>query len=228
MLDWAIKAARKGKRQEKSALQVQEQHGGLVAGTLIATTKGWVPVERICVGDEVMTFDDGVQEVTGLTRKLHPMPDNRATGTMSMRPLLSVPAGLIGNRRSILLPEGQAMLVESNFAEKVLGDPFAAMDATELLGLPGVQKVLPEDRVVVVTLAFAEDQMIFVEGQALAHCPTSRDVMPTSPEEAMWSEDAKRYAVLSHEEAEMIVAGMVSTNDMGVATHPAVFDTAIS
>ncbi|NDR59690.1 Hint domain-containing protein [Aliiruegeria sabulilitoris] len=221
MLDWTKRGALTGGWQDRDVPRAADQQGGLVAGTLVATEAGWMPAEKIGVGDMVMTFDDDLQEITGVTRRLHPMPCHQATEMTMLRPLLSIPAGTIGNRRQMLLPEGQAVLVESDFAEAYLGDPFAALESTELLGLHGVRKVLPEDRVVVVTLSFAEDQMVFVEGQALAHCRASEVGAPRSVEEAIWPETTQRYRVLSHDDAELVVAGMASVDEMTHATHPA-------
>ncbi|SDK72019.1 Hint domain-containing protein [Aliiruegeria lutimaris] len=221
MLDWTKRGVLTGARQDRNVPRTTDQQGGLVAGTLVATEAGWMPAEKIGVGAMVMTFDDGLQEVAGVTRRLHPMPCHKANEMTMLRPLLSVPAGTIGNRRQMLLPEGQAVMVESDFAEAYLGDPFAALESSELLGLQGVRKVLPEDRVVVVTLSFAEDQMIFVEGQALAHCRASGVGEPLSVEEAIWPETAQRYRVLSHDDAELVVAGMASLDEVTHATHPA-------
>ncbi len=225
MLDWFVSGARKAKRNENTSAVAADLQGGLIAGTLVATTLGWRPIERLCVGDEVMTFDDGVQEVTGVTRRLLPMTNGQMlTG---VRPLVSLPADLIGNRRPMLVPEGQALLIESDFAEAFLGDPFAALDASELIGLPGVRKMLPEEQVIVVTLSFNDDQMIFVEGNALALCPATRVAMPMSIEEAICADDDARYRVLSHDDAEMIVAGMGS-GQAPTATHPAAYRAHLS
>ncbi|MDV7142188.1 Hint domain-containing protein [Tropicimonas sp. TH_r6] len=204
MLDWAIRAKRMGGRLEESAPSKTDLPSGLVAGTMVATIEGWVPVEQICVGDKVVTFDDGAREVTGVTRRLFPLRENDA-----VQPLLSLPVGLVGNQRRILLPEAQAMIVESDLAEQILDDPFAAVQAAALAVLPGVEKGLPDGRVVVVTVSFEEDQMIFVEGQALAYCAAARRVCPQSLEEAIWTDTNQRYTVLSGEEAELVVSGML-------------------
>lgn len=203
MLDWAARMTRREKRAGPARPQPLDRQGGLVAGTLVATDDGWHPVEKLSVGDKVMTFDDGVQEVVGVTRSLLPI----ATG---VRPLVAIPADTIGNRRPMFVPDGQPVLVESDLAETWLGDAFAALEASELLGLPGVRRVMPEEPVTVVTLTFAEDQMVFIEGHALAYCPAAHIRNPQSIEEAIWPEDWLRYTVLSHEVAEVLVADMVS------------------
>jgi hypothetical protein len=41
---------------------------GLVAGTKVATTAGWAKVETIAEGQQVLTFDGGLQTVVAITR----------------------------------------------------------------------------------------------------------------------------------------------------------------
>ncbi len=217
MLDWAIRTKMGAKSPQDEPPRVEIQ-GGLVAGTMVATVDGWVPVERLCVGDMVVTFDDGAQEVTGVTRRLQPLRE-----TDAVQPLLSLPAGLIGNRRPLLLPEGQAMMVESDFAEQILDDPFAAVQAAAFAALPGVERGLPDGQIVIVTISFAEDEMIFVEGQALAYCAAAHRVSPQSLEEAIWSGASQRYTTLSQEDAELVVSGMLPRSRVREAQGPSAF-----
>lgn len=219
MLDTAIKSTARQTQGPDHGAGSDDMRNGLVAGTLVATSTGWVPAESLSVGDKVMTFDDGLQEITGVARRVHPTPGE----TGKVRPLLSVPAGLIGNRRPILLPEGQAMIVESDFADRVLGDPFATMDACDMLGLPGVLRILSEDAVAVVAITFERDQMIFVEGEALAYCPASAGAASTSVAEAIWFREDRRYHVLSREDARGIVVGMSNGSKIEEFNNPTAF-----
>ena len=40
---------------------------GIVAGTMIATSRGWCAVEQLVPGDEVQTFDNGMQTIVEIT-----------------------------------------------------------------------------------------------------------------------------------------------------------------
>ncbi|PRY21185.1 Hint domain-containing protein [Aliiruegeria haliotis] len=216
MLDWIAEAVGMRDSREDTGPQPLAPECGLVAGTLVATTTGWRPVEALCVGDEVLTFDDGVQVVKGVTRRLYPMNQKARA---SVRPLLSVPAGMIGNRRPLLTLAGQALVIESDLAEELLGDPFAPVQAMRLDGAQGVRRVLPEEAVVVVTLGFEQDQVIFIEGNALAICEAAEIAMPATVEEAMWAEPNTRYPVLSAEDANSVVAGLDFADSSFAQTH---------
>ncbi|WP_068119108.1 Hint domain-containing protein [Tropicimonas marinistellae] len=214
MLDWLSGRTGKKPATGKSGIHRQtEFSGGLAAGTLVATPNGWLPVESICVGDDVVTFDDGIQTVTGVSRRLHPLRPADITRTA---PVLSIPAGLIGNRRPMTVSEGQAVVVESDLAETVLGDAFALVEARQLSRLGGTRKVRPEEPVIIVTLSFEEEQMVFVEGNALVLCPAEDALNPVTIEAAMWGRDHGRYTVLPRATAEMVVASMGLQNAYSV------------
>lgn len=134
---------------------------GLLAGTRIATTLGWRPVDCIAVGDTVLTFDHGVQTVVAVTRAV--MPDQLPAFA---RPIL-VPVGALGNETRLILLPDQSVMVESDAAEALFGDPFAILKARDLVGLRGIERVdagpLPD----VVTLHFAQHEVLHADGGAL-------------------------------------------------------------
>lgn len=205
MLDWLYGRSGYTPAPRKSAAPMTpDVIGGLTAGTLVATAEGWRLVETIRVGDDVVTFDDGIQTVTGVTRRMHSL---QPCAIRSVAPLLSLPAGAVGNRRPLLVPEGQALVLESDLAESVLGDPFALIDASHLMRMRGARRVLPDDPVMLVTLSFDNDQMIYLEGNAVALCPADRMAAPETIEEAIWGSSEPRYKVLPKETAQMVVAG---------------------
>lgn len=201
---WTEKTAPRRQMAASVPTACDEAQGGLVAGNRVATERGWVPVEQIKAGDRVMTFDNGLQTVTGVTRRLYPYgrPDARAL------PLVVVPAGTLGNQRAMLMVPEQPVLVESDLAEQLFGDAFAPVRASALTALPGVTAMLPEDSVTVVTLGFEDDQAIFVEGQALAICAASRVLAPMTIEEAMFGADEARYPVIEGDRAHQIAASL--------------------
>lgn len=186
---------------------------GLLAGTEVATPDGWRPVEAICAGDAVITFDGGVQAVRTVTRRLYPL------GPMARcHPILHVSAGVIGNRSDLLLLPDQGVIVESDLAEAAWGDPFALVTATALDALEGVSTVLPDAPVVAVTLACEADEVLFCNGQALVHCPARAELAPETIEEAVWGAGASRYRLLNPEEAQLLTAELArDARDSGFA-----------
>ncbi len=147
---------------------------GLVAGTKVATAIGWRPVEAVAEGDQVLTFDGGMQTVVRIQRK----PLWNGTGPCPARfwPL-EVPAEALGNRETMYLLPEQGVVVESDAAEEFLGDPFALMPAAALDGVRGIARVALMDQVEVITLFFEEDQVVFANSGALFFCPSAHDIV---------------------------------------------------
>ncbi|MBT0958587.1 Hint domain-containing protein [Alphaproteobacteria bacterium KMM 3653] len=181
---------------------------GLTAGTLVATPKGWRGVETISAGDEVMTFDGGMQRVQAVARSVLWGGDMECPG--AYRPL-HIPAGLLGNRRDMqVLPE-QTVVLESDAAEAAFGDPFALVPAVALEGLPGVESLSPRGLIEVVQLSFEDDQLIYAEGSALVFCPSHVagepiDLAMLNTESALSSD----YRVLSMHDARLLTTCVVA------------------
>lgn len=160
---------------------------GLVTGTRVATNIGWRMVEAIAPGDLALTFDGGMQVVCRITRNiLWSSPKNCPEHLWP----LHVPAGALGNQNDMqLLPE-QVVMIESDAAEDCFGDPFALMPAAALRGFNGIAPVKPHGDIVVYTLHFEQEQIVFACSSALFHCPSVAQLslldMPTdSPYEAL-------------------------------------------
>lgn len=178
---------------------------GLVSGTRVATTFGWRPVEAVAVGDHVLTFDDGMQVVTRVERGYlwtasSPVPSH-------LWPL-EIPEGALGNQRAMkLLPE-QSVMVESDSAEHLFGDPFTLIPASALEGYKGITRVPPMAPVEVITLHFDKDQVVFANVGALFFCPAHSEgsIAPIWADEA----DEPLYHTLPLDDAEMLVDCLMS------------------
>lgn len=181
---------------------------GIVAGTRIATAMGWREVEAMAVGDRVMTFDHGLRPVVALHRAQ--LFAGRAQCPRHMMPL-AVPVGALGNAAPMLLLPEQNVLVESDLAETVFGDPFALIPAAALEGYRGIDRITPHQRVEVITLHFAEDEVVYANGTGMIHCASARG---TSIGTMM--EDSATYTVLSTDMARAIVAQMIEIDAQGL------------
>lgn len=170
---------------------------GLVAGTHIATRMGWRPVEAIATGDEVLTFDHGLQTVIEVRREAV-WPDPTAC-PQHLWPL-RVPAKALGNRNeAYLLPE-QQVLLETDAAEDYLGHPFAMLPAAALEGFRGITRQNPSDMIDVVTVQFRRDEVVFANIGALffqpkATCLAADDSDAPAPEYPVLSMPAARELV---------------------------------
>ena len=91
--------------------------GGLLNGTLVATDEGWRPVETICVGDRLLSFDHGLQEVRELQRE---RPRSHSGHTGKPRCAVEVPAGALDNDTPLWLMPDQGVLFESDKALEIL------------------------------------------------------------------------------------------------------------
>ncbi|MCA1776857.1 MAG: Hint domain-containing protein [Loktanella sp.] len=179
---------------------------GLVAGTKVATKMGWRVVEAIAPGDMVLTFDGGMQEVKNVTRQVvWAGGDLRDPDSWP----LFVPAGALGNQADMSLMPGQAVLVESDTAEAVFGDPFAMIPAKALDGFRGITPTAPSPRIEVVTLEFAQDEVVFANIGALFFCPAAVDIFSDRAEAT--------YACLTLEQADLLVS-FLEEEDMGRAS----------
>ncbi len=140
------------------------QMRGIPSGTRIATADGWRSVDMLAIGDRVLTFDNGPQEIVAITRATQFVDDDTAP---SFANPIHVPAGAIGNcEPMVLLPE-QNVMIESDEAESRTGDPFALIPAKALVGFRGVERFRALRHFDVLTLHCENDELVYVEGGAL-------------------------------------------------------------
>ena len=173
-----------------------QQAEGIVAGTRIATEFGWRAVESIMPGDKIMTFDHGLCEVVQVQRSA--LWTGRKTCPQHMMPL-AVPAGALGNATPMLLLPEQSVLVESDLAEAVFGDPFALIPSAALEGYRGIERITPHQRVDIFILQFAEDEVVYANGSGMMHCGS----INAGRIEALL--DAPAYSVLPMDMARAVV-----------------------
>jgi Hint domain len=182
--------------------------GGFVSGTHVASNRGWRAVEVLCVGDKVLTFDSGMQVIVDIQRETLVSPQR--LNPQAQWPVL-VPRGAMGNRREMWLMPEQGMLVESDAASDALGDPFAVVPARALAGLGGIRIAGSADQLRITTLAFAGDEVIYVEGGMLAHCPRPLCILTDLPEA-----ECPLYNVLDMPASRRLVHGLIARGDSPV------------
>ncbi|MFT5341767.1 MAG: hypothetical protein ACI9BH_000980, partial [Paracoccaceae bacterium] len=141
---------------------------GFTAGTHVASNLGWRAVDALSVGDKLLTFDHGMQVITDIQRVVQSSPGRKQP--QNQLPIL-VPQGALNNRRAMWLMPDQGLMVEYENAEDPLGDPFAVIPASALHGFRGIERGDPGERLDVTILAFAQDEVVYVEGGMLAYCP---------------------------------------------------------
>jgi len=136
---------------------------GFTAGTRVASANGWSPIKDISVGDRVMTFDNGMQPVVAVTRGTHVAADDLPEFAVPIH----VPIAAVGNEEPMVLLPEQIVMLESDTAEALTGDPFALVPAKALEGYRGIDRIHGLRPVEVVSLHFENDEVIFADGGAL-------------------------------------------------------------
>lgn len=152
--------------------ELDAQTSGLVAGTKVATKSGWAPVETIQTGQKVLTFDGGFQTVIAVTR--HVLIAN--TNDAAAYPM-TVPSGALGNLEVMTILPHQPVMIESDMAEEMTGDPFALIPASTLGGVRGIIQARPSSHIEVIELYFAQDEIVFANIGALFLCRKKADLM---------------------------------------------------
>jgi hypothetical protein len=150
-----------------------ELSAGLMAGTRVATQLGWRDVADVSIGDQVLTFDGGMQTVASVDRQVL---KTEGEYTPAEDWPLFVPSGALGNLDEIILLPQQSVMIEADAAEEVLGDPFAMIPALALVGFRGIRRVAPAVEIELISLAFAQDEIVFANSGALIFCPKSTDI----------------------------------------------------
>lgn len=167
---------------------------GLVSGTRIATNLGWRMVEAVAPGDTALTFDGGMQIVRRITRSV--LWSSQKNCPEHLWPLV-VPVGALGNKAEMVMLPEQVVMIESDAAEDLFCDPFALIHASALKGFNGIERVKPHGEIVVYTLHFDEEQIVFACSGALFHCPANDQAslldmnQSEAPYEALPTRDAK-------------------------------------
>lgn len=129
-----------------------------VAGTLIDTPDGPVPVERLTAGDMVLTLDDGPQPVRWVGSRT-----TRATGDFAP---IRIAAGSYGATRDIWLSPQHRVLVRDIWADLLFGEPEVLVKAKDLVNGTSVRCVESDQPVTYVHLLFDRHQILCSDGLA--------------------------------------------------------------
>lgn len=181
---------------------------GILAGSEVATAEGWRAVEDLSPGDLVLTFDNGPQ----MLREVHHVAMALPAGEWPMAHWpLQVPHGALSNRAPLRVLPGQLLLIESDCAEAMFGDPFALVPARALEPWRGIMPCPPHLTETAFVLVFASEQIVYVNEGALMHCPadSQSDILT---DRAL----ASPYVPLSLASARELVAAMMA-EEVGAA-----------
>ncbi len=128
-----------------------------VAGTLILTPDGDVPVESLRPGDMVMTHDDGPQPLRWIGR--------RTVAAEGCFAPIHIRAGTFGDHNTLLLSPQHRVLIRDSLAELLFGEAEVLVAAKDLINDLSVT-VQTGGSVEYVHLLFDKHQVVYSEGLA--------------------------------------------------------------
>ncbi|MFC4215540.1 Hint domain-containing protein [Pseudophaeobacter arcticus] len=201
MLDWFQKRLSFG--AELSVPPVSVGQGGFLSGTHVASNLGWRPVEALCAGDKVLTFDHGMQTVVEMVRESVQLEAGEIDPS---RCPMHIPRDALNNRVPMWLMPDQGVLMESDLIEDHQGDPFAVVPASTLEGYRGICRLHPDNGLELITPRFEQDEVIYLEAGLLGYCPAPRDLLTIGVE---LQEDI--YKVLPIAQACELIAAMTTS-----------------
>lgn len=133
---------------------------GVYSETSLLTHHGPAPVEELRVGDMVQTFDHGLQPIKSIDTvnfsifKSPPPPETWP---------LSIPVGLVKGADYRTLAPKQCLVIESDTAEELFGDPFVIVPGTALEVLPGIERIQPGRHRSLYRVQFEDPQLVLTD-----------------------------------------------------------------
>jgi hypothetical protein len=159
MLDWKTQSA-----AAAPDASIRSEANGILVGGAIATEFGWRPIEAVCCGDMVLTFDNGFRPIVGVRRVC--LWNGRDVCPDALVPMV-IEANVLDNTRDVrVLPE-QGIMVESDAAEDYRGDPVAVLMPRSMQAYGFADRVTPNGPIEVIALEFEETEVIY--GQCGLH-----------------------------------------------------------
>ncbi|MFV0410174.1 MAG: Hint domain-containing protein [Paracoccus sp. (in: a-proteobacteria)] len=123
--------------QQLNSAPVTGMAAGLSSGTLIATSRGEVPVERLQIGDAVLTADHGPRKLRWIGgRRYSPAALAAAPDLVPVRIRANALAPGLPSHDLVLSPQYR-ILIRSKIAQRMFGQDEVLVAARHLLTLPG-------------------------------------------------------------------------------------------
>ena len=135
-------------------LRIEFTHVGLVAGTIIMTSDGEIPVEYLSAGDRIITRNAG-------TVALRAVQSQRATAEA-----VAISKGALGNVRpahNVMMPAAQMVLVRDWRAKALRGATQAVMPAGCLIDDQFITSLGPRE-MTLVQLGFDAPYVVYADG----------------------------------------------------------------
>ncbi len=135
-----------------------------VAGTLIETEGGEVPVETLRIGDRVWTADNGFQEIRWIGSRT--LNRSEISSNVKLRPI-KISAGTLSNDTpaiDLFVSRQHRILIRSNICERMFGDSELLVPAIRLTEIDGIDIVDEVDSITYWHFMFDEHQIVRANG----------------------------------------------------------------
>jgi len=151
-----------------STLRVSSQRSSLATGfyasTPVQTAFGWTAMSALGPGDLVMTRDMGLLPVVAVRTEYR-------QALWSVR----IPTRAFDNAGPVMLPPGQPLLIQTDWAMPFSGDDLALVPATALEGWRGIAPHVPAETETILQLQLDHSAILFIGPGLLAGCDGDDD-----------------------------------------------------
>jgi len=155
----------RAKSEQDSQTRAYPLHAGIVAGSIIFTAEGEIPVEYLSPGDKVVTRDSGM--VTLLDTFIHRIPAQA----------VAIKAGSLGHTRpdhNVIIPAEQNILVRDWRAQSMFGKAQTIVQAGDLIDGEFITDLGARD-LHLVHLTFDRQHVIYADGLEIS-VPLAKDL----------------------------------------------------
>ncbi len=132
-------------------------------GTRVATPSGEKLAEEICVGDKIITRDNGIQEVRWSGQKA--LDYGKLSKVPHLQPIL-IPAGSLGDNlpeRDMLVSPNHRMLVANDRTSLYFAEHEVLVAAKHLVGRQGIRR-LPQLQTTYIHFMFDHHEVVLADG----------------------------------------------------------------
>ena len=153
-------------------------------GTLLTKDDGVIAVEDICVGDEIMTRDHGLQSVRWVGCKK--IDQFILAANKNLRPI-RISAGALGNNtpsQDLIVSPQHRVLVRSKIAQKIFGTNEILVAVKQLLQIDGIEIARDLDEIEYYHILFDQHEVVFSNGAETESLFTGSEALKSVGSEA--------------------------------------------
>jgi hypothetical protein len=155
-------------------------------GVNILTPEGMRKIETLRVGDQVVTKNNGTQEIAWIGSTKTDFSKPSQLDAARLRPIRIVQGALGAGLplRDLVVSQQHRILVSSKICTRMFGQPEVLVAAKRLIDLPGIDVDQTCDSIEYIHILFENHEIVFSEGAATESLFTGQEAMKALPDEA--------------------------------------------